>query len=147
MSDMNTVSLIGRLTKDAEMTTKQSGLSICSFSIAVDRQRKKQEEGEEPQWIKEASFIDLSIFGQRAQVLFQYLVKGKQVAVTGHLEQQRWEQDGKKRSRLTVRVDQLQLLSGGQTAGDSREKQEPGEELNQDILEYTDEGTLEDIPF
>ena len=86
MADLNHVTLIGRLTRDAELKYTPGGLAISSFSIAVNRRRKNGD-----QWIDEVSYFDINLYGKAAESLKQYLLKGKQVAVDGELRQDRWE--------------------------------------------------------
>jgi single-strand DNA-binding protein len=112
MTDINRVVLIGRLTRDAETKFTQAGQAVCKFSIAVNRKRKVGE-----QWEEEASFFDAVLWGRQAEGLNQYLIKGKQVAIDGELRQDRWEQDGQKRSKVEIYVNNLELLGGGQGAG------------------------------
>jgi single-strand DNA-binding protein len=111
MTDLNRVVLVGRLTRDAEMKFTPSGLAVSKFSIAVNRSRKVGD-----QWEEEASFFDATLWGRSAESLSQYLVKGKQIALDGELRQDRWEQDGQKRSKVEIVVNNLQLL-GGQGQG------------------------------
>lgn len=106
-TDMNSVFLIGRLTRDAELSYFQSGSAVSKFSIAVNRSRKDGE-----QWISEANFFDVSLFGKSAENLKKYLLKGTQVAVQGSLRQDRWEKDGQKFSRVYVVANDVQLLGG-----------------------------------
>lgn len=106
-TDLNHVTLIGRLTRDAELKYTSAGFAISSFSIAVNRRRKNGE-----QWIEEASFFEVSLYGKSAESLKPYLVKGKQVAVDGELRQDRWEQDGQPRSKVVIAANNVQLLGG-----------------------------------
>lgn len=103
--DINRVVLVGRLTRDAELMYTNSGFALCKFSVAVNRRRKSGD-----QWIEEPNFFDISLWGKRGESLNSYLVKGQQVAVEGQLRQERWEQDGAKRSKITVEASNIQLL-------------------------------------
>lgn len=103
--DLNRVILVGRLTRDAELQYTNSGFAIGKMSIAVNR-RKKQGD----QWMDEGNFFDVTLFGKRAESLAQYLLKGNQIAVEGQLNQDRWEQDGMKRSRVNIDATNIQLL-------------------------------------
>lgn len=109
MADVNQVTLIGRLTRDAELKYTSNGFAIASFAIAVNRRRKNGD-----QWVEEASFFDINLFGKSAEALKQYLVKGKQIAIEGELRQDRWEQDGQPRSKVVVIANNVQLLGGNQ---------------------------------
>jgi single-strand DNA-binding protein len=114
MADINHVVLVGRLTRDAELKYTANGQAVCKFSIAVNR-RKKQGD----QWVDEANFFDIVVWGRQGESLNQYLVKGKLIGIDGELRQDRWEQDGQNRSKVEVVANNLQLLGGGpgQTPG------------------------------
>ena len=113
MEDINYVIIIGRLTRDAELKYTNSGLAVSSFSLAVNRRKRSGDN-----WEDEVSFFDLALFGKRAEALNQYLTKGQQVAVEGSLTQDRWEQDGNKRSKVKIIANNIQLLGGrGQGGG------------------------------
>ena len=107
MKDLNRVVLIGRLTKDVELRYSNSGVCFGHFSVAVNRSRKT-----ESGYADEVSFFECDIVGKTAESLSTYLRKGKQIAVDGELVQQRWQQDGINRSKVTVFVHQVQLLGG-----------------------------------
>jgi len=112
MADMNQVVLVGRLTRDAELKYSNSGVAITNLSIAVNTRAKRDDT-----WQDEAHFFDAVLLGRRAEALAQYLVKGKQIAIQGELRQNRWEQDGQRRSRVEIFVRDIQLLGGGGTGG------------------------------
>ncbi|WP_428768277.1 single-stranded DNA-binding protein [Treponema sp. HNW] len=112
MTDLNHVTLIGRLTRDAELKYTPNGFAISNFSIAVNRRRKNGE-----QWVEEANFFDITLYGKSAESLKQYLIKGKQIAVDGELRQDRWEQDGQQRSKVVIAANNVQLLGGGSSSG------------------------------
>jgi len=112
MADLNHVILIGRLTRDAELKYTANGQAVCKFSLAVNRRRKNGD-----QWVEEANFFDIVLWGRQGETLNQYLIKGKQVAVHGELRQDRWEQDGQNRSKVEIVANNLQLLGGGQGSG------------------------------
>ena len=141
-SDINTLALVGRITRDAELRYTPSGTALCSFSIAVNRRVKKGD-----QWLDEASFFDLTLWSKQAEGLSKYLVKGTQVAVKGSLVQDRWEKDGAKQSKVKIEVEDIQLLSSREGGG-SREgaapaaKGKPAPEDDFDPADYDDS-----IPF
>jgi len=115
MTDMNVVAINGRLTRDAELKYTNSGMAICKFSIASNRSIKKGDK-----WEDEANFFECTMFGKRAESINQYLTKGQQVSISGELRQERWEKDGKQNSRITISVNNLQLI-GGKTDSTKRE--------------------------
>lgn len=108
MADVNHVILIGRLTRDAEIKYTSGGMAVCKFAIAVNKKKKQGD-----QWVDEANFFDVVLWGKQGEALNKYLLKGKQVAVDGELHQNRWEQDGQARSKVEINADNVQLLGGG----------------------------------
>lgn len=111
--DINRVILVGRLTRDGELSYTTSGYAILKFSLAVNRRRKQGE-----QWIEEGNFFDVSLFGRRGESIANYMTKGKQVAVEGQLRQDRWEaQDGTKRSKVYIDATNIQFLGGRDGGG------------------------------
>jgi len=110
--DINQVTLVGRLTRDPEIRYGQSGTAYCTLSVAVNR--KAFREGAED----EVYFFDVKTFGKSAEFCGQYLTKGRQVAVSGYLSQNRWEdQSGQKRSKVEVVADRVQFLGSGSGQG------------------------------
>lgn len=106
-NDINHVTIVGRLTRDAEISYLPSGAAVAKISIAVNRSRKNGD-----QWVEEVSYFDSAVFGKTAENLKPYLSKGKQVGLEGHLKQDRWEKDGQKFSKISIVADNVQLLGG-----------------------------------
>lgn len=127
MQDLNSVFLIGRLTRDMVLEYLQSGMAVGKISLAVNRSVKKND-----QWTDEASFFDVSLFGKQAENLKQSLVKGKQIALHGELKQDRWEKEGQKFSRVTVVAIRVQLL-GGKADTSSQGAQQQAEGFPEDL--------------
>jgi single-strand DNA-binding protein len=150
MSDVNHVVLIGRLTRDAELKYSSGGMAICRFSLALNRRKKQGEE-----WIEEANFFDVVLFGKSGESINQYLVKGKQVAVEGELHQNRWEQDGQSRSKVEIYALNVQLLGGGSgersgsgdRGGSARAPKAPDEGGAQPPARGGSDDFNDDIPF
>jgi len=117
MTDMNIVAINGRLTRDAELKYTATSTCICNFSIASNRSVKKGDK-----WEDEASFFDCVMFGKRAESINQYLKKGQQVSISGELRQERWEKDGKQNSKVSIAVNNIQLI-GGKNESPKREPQ------------------------
>lgn len=137
--DLNRTILIGRLTRLAEKVSTASGADLVKFSIAVN-QRKKQGE----QWIDEAHYFDIIYWGKRAVGVQPYLTKGQQVAVEGQLRQNRWEQDGQKRSKVEVEANSVQLMGSrpeGQQQGGFTPANQP------QAAPPPNAGFEDDIPF
>jgi single-strand DNA-binding protein len=118
----NKVILAGNLTRDVEVRYTQSGSAIGNTAIATTR-KFKSATGEQKE---ETLFIDLTFFGRTAEIANQYLRKGSKVLVDGRLKLDQWTaQDGSKRSKHSVTVENLQMLGsrdenagmGGNTYG------------------------------
>jgi single-strand DNA-binding protein len=120
MADINSVSIIGRLTRDAELKFTAGGGAVCNFSIAVNRRRKNGD-----QWEDEANFFDIVLFGKQGESLHQYLKKGKQIAIGGELKQDRWQTpEGQNRSKVVIIANLIQLLGGGNNNSNSADDSE-----------------------
>ena len=112
MSDLAIAVLVGRLTRDAELKYTNSGQAVCHFSVATGSRRKKGD-----QWVEEASFWDVDLWGKPGESINQYLTKGRLVAIEGSMRQDKWEQDGQTRSKIQITANTVQLLgSSGQNA-------------------------------
>lgn len=105
---INSVSIAGRLTRDAEL--KQAGYTtICEFCIAVNERRKNRNTDE---WEDVPNFFDVSLFGKYAEAVAPRLLKGTKVFVDGRLHYSTWQaQDGSKRSRVSVYADTVETAS------------------------------------
>ncbi len=141
MTDINHVILIGRLTRDPDpMGYTTGGTARLNISIAVNRSEKRGGE-----WGSRANFFDVTIWGKTAENINRYLRKGKQIAVDGYLDQQRWEKDGQKYSKVIVTANNVQLFGGNETQGAAQPTapQEPAGDYSD-----ADGGDFpEDIPF
>ena len=146
MADINHVVLVGRLTRDAELRYSNSGFPICKFSIAINRRRKQGD-----QWVDEANFFDVTLMGRSGEAIHQYLQKGKQVGVQGELRQDRWEQDGQRRSRVEVFAQNVQLLGGPGGGGGGGGRSGGRQDSGSDYGDYNQGGGgdsfEDDVPF
>ncbi len=144
-SDMNSVSLIGRLTRNIELSYTQGGSAIGKMSVAVGRRYKSGD-----QYVEYTSFFDVTLFGKIAESLQNYLVKGKQVAIDGSLRQDRWERDGRNFSRVLIVADNVQLLGGSDrkpgSSGVPSQVREFSDAMDGEVM-GDDDGFPEDIPF
>jgi len=105
----NKIVLMGNLTRDIEIRYSQGGGAIGSTGIATNRKWKSQT-GEQKE---EVMFVDLTFFGRTAEIANQYLRKGSKVLVDGRLKLDQWTaQDGTKRSKHSVVVENLQMVGG-----------------------------------
>ena len=111
MASYNKVILVGRLTRDPQLSYLPSKTPVCEIGLAVNN-RWRDREG---QTREDVCFIDCRCYGRQAETLNQYLSKGRQLLVEGRLELDQWETpEGQKRSRHRVFVQTFQFLDGGQ---------------------------------
>ena len=111
MDGLNHVTIGGNLTRDPELKAAQSGTAVLSFSVAVNESRKRGDG-----WEDVPSYVDVTMFGKRAESLSRFLRKGVYVAVTGKLRQERWQaKDGTTRSKLGVIADNVHFETRGET--------------------------------
>ena len=120
MNDLNEVVIIGRLTRDAEMKYTPNGVPVSNISIASNRSRKQGD-----QWISEVHYFEVAYWGKGAESVQPYLTKGQQIAVSGHLSQDRWTQDGQNRSKVKVTAEAVQLVGGHAQREGQGEAQQP----------------------
>lgn len=108
MANFNQVLLLGNLTRDIELRHTQSGQALAKFGMAINRKYTVNGESKE-----ETCFVDLTAWGRQAEVLNQYVKKGSQLFVQGRLQYSTWEsQEGGKRSKLEVVVENFQFVGG-----------------------------------
>ena len=145
MRYLNKVFLIGRIVRDVGSDERSfaylsNGQAKATVSIAVNRSVKHDDE-----WKDEASFFDITIWGKTAENLKPYLLKGKQIAIDGHLKQDRWEKDGQKFSKVTIVADNVQLLGGKSDGEQTHTSSAPKSAHNTN--QSDDGGFPEDVPF
>jgi single-strand DNA-binding protein len=121
---INRVMISGNLTRDAELRSTTGGTAVLNLGVAVNDRRKNQQTGE---WEDYANFIDCVMFGTRAEAIAQYLQKGTKVAIEGKLRYRSWEsQQGEKRSKVEVAVDDIEFMSSrGEGGGGGRTFEAP----------------------
>lgn len=106
MSDVNKVIIIGRMTRDIEIKTTNSGAMIGKFSLASNRKDKSGDT-----WTDKPGFFDCVAFGKSAETLQKYTKKGSKLCVEGSLRWSSWEgTDGKKQSKTEIAVESFQFL-------------------------------------
>ncbi|MBR3689588.1 MAG: single-stranded DNA-binding protein [Eggerthellaceae bacterium] len=110
---INSINLSGNLTRDAELRRTQSDMAVLGFGLAFNERRRKPDSEE---WEEIPNFIDCTLFGNRAEALSEYLVKGTKVSINGRLRWSQWEmEDGSKRSKHEVIVDELEFMTPRKT--------------------------------
>ena len=145
-TDINSVFLIGRLTRDPELSTlPNSNTSIAKFSLASNRVFNSSGEKKD-----QTSFFNCIAWGKLGEVISEYCQKGQQIAIEGRLQQRSWEdKDGAKRSTVEIVVENCQFLSkpgsgsADHASGEQHSAPEPPPQPFQDATPFTDD----DIPF
>ena len=109
MANFNKVLLVGNLTRDPELKHTPSNQAVAQIGLAVNRQFNTKD-GEKRE---ETTFVDCEAWGRTAEVMCQYLAKGRPVLVEGRLKLDQWQdKDGNNRSKLKVVVENFQFLGG-----------------------------------
>lgn len=111
---MNKLTIIGNLTKDPETRTTTSGLTVCNFTVAVNR--KKKTEGQ-----PEADFFQVAAWRQLGENCGKFLAKGRKVAVVGPVSVRTYESKGKTYASLEVVAEDVEFLGGKESQGDEPE--------------------------
>lgn len=136
MAAFNKVILMGNLTRDPQLKYLPNNNPVCEFGLAVNR-RWRDREGNQHD---EVCYVDLAAFGRQAEVINQYMSKGRPMLVDGRLKFASWTgQDGQKRSKLSVVVESFQFVgpredaapSGGGTDGRDAAGGDQGAEYEQ----------------
>lgn len=154
MRGFNKVVLMGNLTRDPELRAIPSGQNVASFSLAVNRSWKNAA-GEQQEAV---DYIDCTIWGKPAEIITQYMKKGSGILVSGRLQQRSWEQEGQKRSKVEVVVEDFNFVGGGDRDGggsyqptESSAPSKPAAKPSKDEAPAEDLGNepinLDDIPF
>lgn len=148
MTNLNHVDVIGNITRDLDEQSfayTSGGTARANISIAVNRSRKQGDE-----WVDEVSYFDVTIWGKTAENLKPYLQKGKKIAVSGYLKQDRWkDNNGNNRSRVSIVAESVELCGGRESSESSAPNSAPSfvpaaQNTDSDDMSYGD-GT--DIPF
>lgn len=154
---LNKVQLYGNLTRDPELRALPSGQNVANFSIATNRVYKDKEGNKKEQ----AEFHNVVAFGRSADLIGQYMKKGRPLYVEGRIQTRTWEKDGQKQYRTEIIVESFQFGAGGAGAGgavgagagaagadDFAQSARTGNAPKEDAIQYPDEEiNPEDIPF
>lgn len=143
MANLNKVFLIGNLTRDPELRYTPSGTAIASFGIATNREWKSSD-GEKK---KEVCYVDINMFGRRAEVINEYFSKGNPIFIEGRLQFQQWEtKDGQKRNTLRVVAEDFQFIGSKTKKGEGPDISDATDFNNDQSTTPTDIND-EEIPF
>jgi len=153
MANYNKVILLGNLTRDPQLSYLPSQTPVVEIGLAVNRTWKDKDGSKK----EETCFVDCKAFGKQAEIMNQYLSKGRPVLIEGRLNYSAWEdKDGNKRSKLRVIVESFQFVGGGQGQGGQPRQQQvsagdrvPPPDMPSDEPVYEDLGSGggDEIPF
>ena len=116
---LNHIVIMGRMVRDPELRSTQSGTSVCSFTLACDRDFKSKDGGE-----KETDFIDCVAWRSTAEFVSKYFTKGRMAVASGRLQLRDWkDRDGNKRRSAEIVTDNVYF-------GDSKKEQESPEAIH-----------------
>ncbi len=120
MASFNRVILMGNLTRDPEVRYTPSGTPVATFGLAVNRKYRQGDEQRE-----DTCFVDIVAFGRQAELVGEYLSKGRLTLVEGRLQYRTWEtEDGAKRNKHEVVAQNVNFMpGGGQSQGGGRKAQ------------------------
>lgn len=136
---MNQVTLVGRLGKDPETRTTGSGMVVASLSVATTERKK---EGDK--WVEFAEWHKVTVFGRMAENVARYKKKGEQIAVTGRLKTDKWQdKDGNDRYTTAIIADNIEFI-GGSGDGGRASSPEPEPESKKGYDKNTPD---DEIPF
>lgn len=119
---LNSVAIMGRLTRDPELRITPSGVSVCSFSVAVERDFKNAS-GE-----KETDFFDVTAWRNTADFVANYFKKGRMIVIMGRLQAETYEKDGQTRKAVKIVADSC-YFGDSKPAGENSSGLALGEEI------------------
>lgn len=136
---------MGNLTRDPEVRFSQGGMAIGNLSVAVNERFK----GADGEWQDRATYVEVSIFGKRAEAFAKFHKKGGACFLEGKLRLDQWEdkQTGQKRSKLFVVADSWEFVGGEKGGGKKSEDSEPRDYSKDDWNATTSAGATDDTPF
>ena len=130
--NFNKVVLCGRLTADVELKQTNSGLSVCSFSLAINRKTAKDQE-------QKTDFINCIAWRQTAEFISRYFKKGSSLCITGSIQTRMWQDNnGNKRNATEIVVDEAMFVDS---------KNEGGNVSTQSAPQYEELKVDDDLPF
>lgn len=138
----NRVILIGNLTREPELRYTPNNTAVAEFGLAVNR-NYQDGSGE---WQEDTTYVDITVWGNKAENADEYLSKGSRVFLEGRLRLDQWENDaGENRSKHGVTAERLSFLGGGSGNGNQQQGSGPEEEL--DDMDDEIDDPEDDVPF
>lgn len=137
LSEINSVFVSGNLTRDAELRRTASGNAVVNFGIAVNERKKNVQTGD---YEDVPNFFDVVMWGKYAEAISGALVKGLHVTIAGKLQQNTWEREGQRRSKVEIVAAEVKGIP-------RRAKQQGGDDYAQQQADYASAVYDDDIPF
>lgn len=142
--DLNKVMIIGRLVRDPEIKTIPSGQTVATFSVATNYSWKDQQGNKQDR----PEYHNVVAWRKLADIVGQYLTKGKQVYIEGRLQTRSWEdQTGQKKYRTEIVADNMIMLGGPSSGGSPSAPRAEGSKTAAPQTPTDEEISIEDIPF
>ena len=148
-SDLNCISLVGRLTRDPELRHTPAGTAVCKLRLAYTRRIKAGGE-----WQDKSCYIDVVVWANQGEMVAQYMSKGRRIGVVGELDWREYEaNDGSKRQAYEINARSVQFLDSKQDGegGQYRGEEDYGPSAGADTAAESDFGPRaepeDDIPF
>lgn len=136
---LNVVVLTGRLTADPELKTTSSGVSVCSFSVAVERRYRSGED-------READFINIVAWRSSAEFVSKYFKKGQMIAIEGSIQTRKYQdKEGNNRTAFEVLANNVQFADFGKRDNTQQSGASKPDVDVSDFAETTDPD--DDLPF
>lgn len=131
---MNKIILKGRLTANPELKTTTTAISVCDFSVAVNRRFNKEQ----------TDFINCQAWRQTAEFISKYFKKGQEILVVGELHIDKWDKDGETRYSTRVSVDEVEFCG---SKAENKPQQTDNEVASIDDFMPAADEDIDDLPF
>jgi single-strand DNA-binding protein len=154
-TNINRVIITGNLTRDPELRSTGSGMSVCSMRVACNTRRKDQSTGD---WVDKPNYFDVTVWGAQGENCARFLSKGRPVAIDGRLEWREWQdKEGNTRQSIDIIADAVQFLGGRDDNGGGGNGFTPRSDVPADTSDFAPAGAPaagggsnagdDDIPF
>ncbi len=138
MADINSINLTGRITRDIELKQTQSGIPVCSFSLAVARPKVKDT----------TDFLNIVAWRQNAEYLCRYAKKGSRIGVSGVLNSRKFtDPNGRNHVTFEIVADEVTILDSRQTANDTQQGIDAPAFTEPSAPQFEELKTDDDLPF
>ena len=142
---MNSVNIIGTMTRDLELKYLPSGVAVGSFAIAVNQDYKKQDGTK----VEKTSFFDVKVIGKQSEIINQYFSKGSRIGITGELEQETWKDNqGQNKSRVIIKLEQFSFIDKKSNDNQGQRSQSQNNyQIKQQQQEIPEINIDDEVPF